>query len=350
MPPSAAARIRSRPIRGLAALLLVAAASPAAPPPGESLERRVAAAAGGTLTVELSTGGNFELQGWDQPAVAATATLRGRDWSDTKVSLVATKSGARFEAVSQAGDPRGKSTSHAFSLRVPRRYNLVISSDGGNITLRDVTGSFTGATAGGSLVLEDVGGTARLTTRGGNVEVRRSTFDGSVETRAGSVFLDRAPDGAAIRTGAGDVGIGPCAGDIVATTGYGDVDIGPASGSVQVETGTGDVAVTIADGNSVPSVRVRAGIGTVEIELPAGFRGEFDLDAGYTELFGRAAVIKSDWAVPLENDLAWVANGGTPRRHVRTHAKVGGGGSGRVHVRTTNGDIRIVRRAAAAAP
>lgn len=378
------------------ALLLAPVSSRAVAVPRETIEEhQLPARPGQTLVIDLGSGGTLAIRGSDEPVIRVRARLGGRDARATRVSLVTDPVGARLSAV-LTGSRNRLSTSHAFEVRVPRRHDIEIRSSGGDVRIEHVEGEFRGSTRGGSIVLVGVRGRVGLATRGGNIEVEDSHLDGWITTRggavrrtrvtgdlrtgreavaamadepegtdrvenreagadargerlqrvdqnAGPIEIDDAPGGAWLRTGAGGIHVLRSGGPLDAKTGYGDIEIGPTLGSVRAITGTGDIRVTIGRNlRAGEAVDLTSGLGTVTLELPAGFDGALDLRTGYTERHGRPTRVRSDWKVRID-ETGWVRNGGTPQRYVHGTGRAGRGG-GRVLVRTTNGDI-VVRRA-----
>jgi hypothetical protein len=252
------------------------------------------------------------------------------------------------------------STSHEFDVWVPHEFNLEVESHGGDLSIRNLNGRFSGSTRGGAITLEHVTGTARLTTRGGNVSISHATLDGSVTTRGGSVQLvdvhgnvsttptaEAVADNAThIDTPAGPISVGDLPDGGVLRTGAGNIEAGPASGSLVAVTGLGDVTLRVDKLADDDSVFVRSGTGRVVVELPHGFMGELDLQTGFTAFLQRETRIETDWGLPSTVTPDFVANGGTPQKYVTLRTKLGAGGQ-RVVVRTTNGDI-FIRRASAA--
>ncbi|HXL85759.1 MAG TPA: M56 family metallopeptidase, partial [Gemmatimonadaceae bacterium] len=53
---------------------------------------------GGILTLDFATGGRVIITGWDKPQVFVQASLGGRDWRATKVTLAPSDAGARLES------------------------------------------------------------------------------------------------------------------------------------------------------------------------------------------------------------------------------------------------------------
>ncbi len=349
----------------------------------------VKAAPGGTLTVDIPTGGDLSVLGWEHDWVGLEAQLRGRDREGTRVELSPAGAGDVRLTARHASDG-SYSTSHRFVLRVPRRYSLALSSGGGGVTLTDLSGRFTGNTGGGPIVLRRLSGEARLQTGGGDVEVTDSELDGSVgtgggevrfdnvrgslrssggarverpsvppspqaalsvEKAGGAIDVDSAGQGARLVTGGGDIRLGSARVFVDAQTGGGDIVLGPVDGAVTATTGAGAVTVRLAGSGSPGSkdVVIRSGTGPVTIHLEGGAGAEFDIETGYTRSHGRPVRISSDVALRTSESATFEdANGGTPRRYVRGTGRVGDGRY-KVRIRTVNGDVRIVSGGSSAA-
>ena len=89
------------------------------------------------------------------------------------------------------GRNRNRMTRYVFIITVPRRFDLRLSSDGGDLSIEDVQGTFRGHTGGGSITLNHVKGRSSLSTGGGNVEVTDAEMDGMIE---GESYGVDAPD------------------------------------------------------------------------------------------------------------------------------------------------------------
>jgi DUF4097 and DUF4098 domain-containing protein YvlB len=345
----------------------------------------VRAANGERLLLDLDTGGDVVIHGWDEDSVRIRATLRSPHLSDMTLTLGRDREGAvlrsRFERKRDS-----QQSDNSFEIRVPRRFDVRLSSAGGNLTIYDVEGEFSGTTGGGEIVLERARGRAQLSTGGGDVRVHDVEMRGNVSTGGGKVtltevtgglrghsgsgpviqsarpnvtdgpsrlsitkaggdiVLDEAPGGAEVHTGGGTVRIGRSAGLVEASTGGGDITIGPVAGSVVAGTGAGTVTVTLVDaGGAEQNVDISAGVGRVIVRLPASFDGTFDLETAYSRRFGRATRIESDWDLDRETTDVWDNRQGTPRRYVRANGTAGRG-RGRVRITTMNGDIEIRRQ------
>jgi beta-lactamase regulating signal transducer with metallopeptidase domain/DUF4097 and DUF4098 domain-containing protein YvlB len=241
-----------------------------------------------------------------------------------------------------------------------------VATGGGTVKLSRVTGGLRGSSGSGPVIyaepagrssvddrdddtsevgdIDDVqvnpGGSGRITV-GGVSKDRAGRLH--IERAGGDVDLDDAPAGAEIHTGGGQVVVRRGAGLVEASTGGGDVTVGPIAGSVHAITGAGRVEVTLMDAGGEPqTVEVNAGVGDVVLVLPADFDGTFELETAYTQKFGRATRIDSEWQLSREQTDRWDTSMGTPRRYVRARGTVGAG-RGSIRVKTTNGDIQVKR-------
>ncbi|MEX2284649.1 MAG: M56 family metallopeptidase [Gemmatimonadota bacterium] len=165
----------------------------------------------------------------------------------------------------------------------------------------------------------------------------------TVNRAGGAIRLDRVPDGAMLTTGGGEIIVREASGFLAAYTGGGDITIGSARGGVEANTGAGDVEITVPSmAGAAVDISVTTGKGRVILNLPADASAVLDLDATYTRSAIEPAVITSDFNLDVSTPSEWDSSMGSPRRHVRGSGTIGNG-TGKIRVRTVNGDI-IVRR------
>ena len=395
-------------IEELVPAVLPSAALPA-PQQGDSIiERTLSATRGGELRVELRTGGDVTVRGWDETTVRVRVRLSGVHWRDVAVDIERESGGVRVgSSFTRRRD--SQSTSNEFEIMVPRRYDVRVSSDGGSFTLIGIEGRFTGHTGGGELVLDRLTGSARLTTGGGEILVTDSDLSGSVQTGGGMVRLSNVRGGLRGSSGSGPVvygestdpsrrgttdissvtvtgdriSVGRGTDDRVGTlsiekaggevtlgtapngahirTGGGAIRVGETAGVVDAQTGGGDITIGPAAG----SVRATTGAGDVRITVERSTADQVvDVSSGK----GRIIIeLPREWAGRLDLETA----------HTRTFEETArirsdwdlqrepltdwvnrfgtprrflrataeiGRGNSRVVVRTVNGEIEIRRR------
>jgi beta-lactamase regulating signal transducer with metallopeptidase domain len=352
---------------------------PVAPTHADSVvDMEVPASQGGTLALDLETGGGVRITAWDKPTVHVHGALSG---AATEVRLEpAAGGGARL--ISESRQHGGvTSFSHTFDIQVPRQFNVRVASAGGDLSIEGLSGTLTGHTGGGTIDIKHADGHADLTTGGGRVHVSDSHLTGFVGTGGGSVEMDRvtgplvghagggsddfvpermggtsliridqaggkidvptAPHGARLTTGGGEIHVGPANGLVYASTGGGDIQIGPVDGAVNATTGSGNVTLTLRPSGAEPTV-VTTGSGRVVLLLPATVSAQLDLETAYTENYGRRTRIDSDWPLSTTETDHWDDAQGTPRKYVRVRQSIGNGGP-LIQVRAVNGDIEVRR-------
>lgn len=284
----------------------------------------VPAKSGGTLSLDLRTGGDIVVTSWDRPEIGVRASLAGRDWSRTRVSLKRTATGAELESIFE-GPSNNASSHHVFEITIPHDFNIELRSSGGSVSLTGLNGSFSGRTGGGDINISQTTGEADIKTGGGEVHVSNSHLNGSVSTGGGTVRIEGvsgdfkgysgggpvivSKGGGTTVTRAGGVNIiamgsgsgngvgatavsatssngaataGASPGGIVTvstaggalsipsapsgariTTGGGPITVGPSAGKLYVQTGGGRIDVGPASG----SVSASTGAGDVSLEL-----------------------------------------------------------------------------------
>ncbi|HEY3215300.1 MAG TPA: M56 family metallopeptidase [Candidatus Eisenbacteria bacterium] len=327
--------------------------------PASTFERTVSTTAGRELRLDLETGGTVEIRGWDRPEVRVRARLAGKDWRDTRLEADRGPGGVVISSL-QAGEDRSFSTSHAFEIQIPRRYDIWLSSGGGAVTIAHVEGTFRGQTGGGEIVLEQLRGRVRLATGGGDIQVSDSRLDGSVSTGGGMVKIsnvrgnlrgssgsgpvitsrgegedsdedlasgdlsgvevddehrhigiagDARPGFLRVRKAGGDVDLEEAPRGARITTGGGDIRVGRGAGIVEAQTGGGDIEI----GPVAGSVHAGTGAGAVSVSL---------IDAGgspqtveITSGTGRVVVeLPRDFEARFDLETAYTRSFGRPTR------------------------------------
>jgi beta-lactamase regulating signal transducer with metallopeptidase domain/DUF4097 and DUF4098 domain-containing protein YvlB len=154
------------------------------------VERTLDAAPGERLVLDLESGASVSIRGWDEAKVEVRAWNGGRDGDDVRWDVE--RKGGGIEVQSTFARHRGsQSTSCKVEVRVPRRFDVSLTSSGGDLRLYGLEGTFRGQTGGGDLVLDHLRGAAHLSTGGGDIRVRDSHLEGSVSTGGGEVDLTR---------------------------------------------------------------------------------------------------------------------------------------------------------------
>ena len=316
------------------------AASPIATTVADStLQLSIPARRGGTLFLDLRTGGRVVVNGWDKPQIFVRASLGGRDWRATRVTLTPEDGDARLEST-VTGYSSNQSTRHVFEISVPRNYNLRLSSAGGSVSVNGVDGSFTGHTGGGEINIEKSSGEAEMQTGGGDIYVRDSRLSGSLSTGGGVVRIIGNTGDLSGKSGSGPVVYSTSATNVTKGNGVSVVGVPGADNAYTLETGSGSGSgAGRGVSTSSVSVSVNPRPGAAGTASAAASRGITMTSAG------------GSLSLPSAPNGARVTTGGGSIRIGRAggevYAQTGGGpidvgpASGSVQAHTGGGDVTI---------
>jgi DUF4097 and DUF4098 domain-containing protein YvlB len=339
---------------------------------------------GKTLSVDASSGGSIEIAGWDQNLISVEVYYADEELDENAISFRERSNGLEIEV----GFWRDGDGHLEFKINVPRKFNVEVQTMGGDISIRDVDGEFTGQTMGGDLELTGVKGRSDLTTMGGSITLLDSDLDGSlstmggevlfenvagdvkgssmggdvtmknvrmrngewkarekevnITTMGGSITVDDAPMGAKVNTMGGDIDIRKAKVYADATTMGGDIDIREIDGWIKASTMGGNVtAVMVGDPtNGERHVDLTSMGGDIDVTLPADLSIEFEVRLSYTKNSRKNYKIISDFDIKTEESKDWIYSHGSPRKDIYGTGKINGG-KNLVKIETINGDIRI---------
>jgi len=312
-----------------------------------SFQRSVPAQNGGTLTLDLRTGGRVNITGWDRQQVLVQAVLAGRDWRNTDLTLTPVVGGARL-ATEFTGSSTDQSSSHRFQIHVPRSFNVQIKSAGGGVTIKDVNGYFTGSTGGGEIEIRNASGKAEIRTGGGDIWISDSQLTGSVSTGGGQVLIERVTGNFSGYSGGGPVTY------INSNGGTRKKDGARGSSSASVSSSATNEPTYVVDGVPI-GVGVGSGRGASMKKRSTTTTTYVDDGAGGGGSFGAGGIRMNsnggDISLPAAPDGARVTTGGGAVRigpsAGEVYASTGGGpieigpASGSVEAHTGAGNVII---------
>ena len=362
---------------------------------GISGRRTFDAQPGGTLVLELRSGGSIDVEGWDRNQIEIVYGDPENDQADFEITFDQRSDGL---AVAARYAERVHRTALRLEIRVPRRFSIQTRSAGGGIALTDLQGTFSGSTDGGAIVIHNVQGVARLSSGGGGIEIIDSELDGRVSTgggealvqnvvgdvraisgggdvqyrnvrdprgglrapadlcdaditertilitnAGGGITLPEAPEGACVRTGGGDIDVRGGRRFVHALTGGGDIQVRTESGDVTANTGAGEIEVSVERAAGSGAITLTTGLGDITLVVPRGFSARYDLTIGYTRSSSQDFRIVSDVDLAEERTTRWDSSWGSPRRFIRGTGQ-SGDGDYRIEIRTTNGSITVRER------
>lgn len=163
-----------------------------------------------------------------------------------------------------------------FRVKVPKEYNVDLSTGGDSINVDDIIGDVKLDTSGGSITIGNVnGGDIDAHTSGGNIRVGDVNGDLKVHTSGGSIILGTVTGKSSIHTSGGNISLSHGGRDVNAYTSGGGIMIGPSKGNVNVHTSGGNINIGMTDGDvdadtSGGSVSVSGSKGKIGIKTSGG--------------------------------------------------------------------------------
>jgi DUF4097 and DUF4098 domain-containing protein YvlB len=272
---------------------------------------------------------------------------------------------------------------------VPQKFQLDVSTGGGNIQLDDVTGRVNLSTAGGDISTGNIDGSARLETNGGHITVKNVSGDvisntggghittgaiggsASLRTSGGHIRAASIKGAAHLFTGGGNVTLEHSGGELSAETSGGQIEVGEAAGLVRAKTGGGGIRVVRMSGpsdlhtvggniyltqvDSAVKASTAAGGITAWFVMPSKQGGNCELDSSDGDIVvylprQLPAVIDAqvemsdehrvivDPAFPIKVSYDDLSNG---LRTIRAEGALNGGGE-ILRLRAVEGNIRVV--------
>ncbi len=129
----------------------------------------------------------------------------------------------------------------SFKVLVTKDVSTELSTSGGNISLKDVTGDQSFKTSGGNLSIDNVGGKIRGRTSGGNLRVFNSKDDIELSTSGGNINADGCSGNIVLSTSGGSLRLYNLSGTIKAGTSGGNVNGEKISGELVTHTSGGNI-------------------------------------------------------------------------------------------------------------
>jgi DUF4097 and DUF4098 domain-containing protein YvlB len=339
---------------------------------------------GKTVDINLKTGGDIEIEGWNKDIVSIQGYLTANHNEDCEIVAEQNAAGVSIRS-HYSGDRDDYNVKGEIKLQVPDRFNVQVESMGGDIRIHGVEGDFDGQTMGGALILSELKGKISLDTMGGKIELTNSDLDGNVSTMGGNVLLenvsgnvkgssmggkvikrgkeissgqntsevdissmggalnvDSAPHGANLDTMGGNISVRSASDHVRAKTMGGDIQIDSIDGWVRAETYGGDIVVKMTGDPSQGNreIQLTSLSGDIELTVPQNLAMDLDLELAYTHGKEGRYSIKSDFPLKTKESKEWDNRDGSPRKYIYGSGTVGSG-KNRVRISTINGDIII---------
>lgn len=202
---------------------------------------------GGNISVSGGTSGEAKVEVFIRPS-------NGRDGSISKeeierrlneqFELTVGLEGGTLKAIAKHRQDRrdwNNSLSISFRIYVPQAVSSSLKTSGGNIDLKNLSGTEDFKTSGGNMSMDHLSGKIMGKTSGGNISITDSKDNIDLQTSGGNVDAQRCEGTIRLGTSGGNMRLVKMSGNIRATTSGGTVSGGDITGELQAKTSGGNI-------------------------------------------------------------------------------------------------------------
>jgi Toastrack DUF4097 len=208
-----------------------------------------------------------------------------------------------------------------YTIRVPKRFETDLHTEGGDVTAGEITGNATVKTSGGKLAFKHLEGTLTANTSGGSIAVEDCRGPIEIETSGGDITVADGTGTLDAKTSGGRIDVRNFSGDTEVRTSGGNLNLLRITGKIIGKTSGGSIHASIPDA-VVGDVRLETSAGNIDVSLPATATVDIDASTSVGEIFSRLPFETSD----------------IDKEHLR--GKLNGGGKS-VKLQTSAGNITI---------
>lgn len=212
-------------------------------------------------------------------------------------------------------------TDAKYIIRVPKKSELGLRTDGGEISVSDIVGDLNAHTSGGRMDFAHLEGTLHGETSGGAIEVKDCRGPIDIETSGGHISVSDGKGRLNAHTSGGRIDVRNFSGDTEVRTSGGSLVLEKISGALVGKTSGGTIQASIA-GTVVGDVKLETSAGNIDLSVPPNAGLTIDADTSVGEIVSR---------LPIEGT-------NHDREHLR--GKLNGGGKS-VRLETSVGNITI---------
>jgi hypothetical protein len=203
-----------------------------------------------------------------------------------------------------------------YTIRVPKRFETDLHTEGGDVTVGEITGNVTTKTSGGKLAFKHLEGTLTGDTSGGSIEVEDCRGPIKIETSGGDITVADGTGTLDAKTSGGRIDVRNFSGDTEVRTSGGNLSLERITGKIIGKTSGGSIRASIPDA-VVGDVRLETSAGNIDVALPATATVDIDASTSVGEIFSRLPLETSD----VDNEhLRGTMNGGGKSVKLETSA------------------------------
>ena len=216
----------------------------------------------------------------------------------------------------------GHSETHGqYTIHVPKKFETDLRTDGGDVTVGEITGSTTVKTSGGKLAFKHLEGAVSANTSGGSIEVADCRGPTKIETSGGDITVADGTGALNAKTSGGRIEVRNFSGDTEVRTSGGNLSLQRITGKIIGKTSGGSIDASIP-ADVVGDVKLQTSAGNIDVSLSTTATVDIDAITSVGEIVS---------GLPFET-------GDVDSEHLR--GKLNGGGKS-VKLETSAGNITI---------
>ncbi len=196
----------------------------------------------------------------DKLYVVAKSKKNIRNWSDAGLSI-----SFKISVANQTGTDLSTSGGSILLRNLTGTQNFKTS--GGSLTLENLSGNITGKTSGGSIDITDSNGKIELATSGGSVSAGNTSGTISLKTSGGSLNLSFLQGTIEAKTSGGSISANDITGQFSTATSGGNVYLTNIAGNLEATTAGGNMNVTMKSTNEYVQLKTS---GNIRLTIPKG--------------------------------------------------------------------------------
>jgi hypothetical protein len=145
---------------------------------------------GGLLTIDADTGA-IKVASHSKDTVLITVDIEGRDQDKLEVNFTNTANKVTIESNLESNNSNFFSNHSkikvTYTVTLPQEFNADLDTNGGSISVEDLTGEIEAHTSGGSLLFSDIQGDIDIKTSGGSIKLDNVIGEINAKTSGGSI-------------------------------------------------------------------------------------------------------------------------------------------------------------------
>lgn len=215
--------------------------------PRDQVKQLAAETSGGNIVVEGSATGDARVEVYvrSNSGGGYLSKEEAQQRMNEQIDLTVAVEGGTLKATAKRKvhdeDNWRHGVSVSFRIYVPEAVSSELRTSGGNIDLKDLSGTEDFRTSGGNMNLEHLTGKVVGSTSGGNIHISDSKNEIDLHTSGGNMHATRCEGTITMGTSGGNVNLEDVKGTIHATTSGGHIDGEQIDGELQASTSGGNV-------------------------------------------------------------------------------------------------------------